>query len=929
MSDNNEKATTTRSFSETHTNQNETVYHRGDSIKAIALIGIFGTFGAVLYYLWLYFQTGGWQMLVAVAGVVVAALALGGTLWLNRREKHNMAKYFVIAAVVLGYGVPASVYDGAGLYFGIGGGLLIVLVGSVLMPSEWLRWGSAALLFGIYVSLVGLFEPLPRYDTTQLSSLNIFLLSITILMGLIVVWHVISSFSVGTIRARLLVVFVSIVFLAVVVTALVSAVSSFRSGRQQAIEQLESVATLKESEIDTWVQDLKLEIDALTSGEDAVMQRSILSPASRYAEMSSAARDTLLAHFRSRVERTRRFEELFLMDTEGKVLVSTNSFQENRIFNELNYFQQGLQGLYVSPPFLSPSLRRVTIVISYPVLDAEGNVLGVLAGRSSLRALNDIMLERAGLGATGETYLVGADYASVTDIRYKAQDIIQTEGAERVLAEQVDGYGLYENYASIPVIGVYHWIPSIQVGLLAEQAQSEAFRPIYLTLIISAGVAIAAVLLAAIAATVFVTTSVSNPLERLVEATTHIAAGDLERTAEVEREDEVGALAAAFNSMTQQLRDLVGSLEQRVQARTNELERRAAQLQAVAEVSRVASSLLDIDELLNTVVDLARERLDLYYVGIFLVDEAREYAWLRAGTGDAGREMLARKHKLAIGETSMIGWCVKQGEARIALDVGKDAVHFSNPLLPQTRSELALPLRVRGEVIGAMTVQSVEPKAFSEEDILVLQTMADQVANAIANAQLYQESQERLEEVSRLQRQYLREVWTEEIEQRPEVTFEYTLPDVEVLQRDTLPLEERALADNRLVLAEETTEGNIKMTTAVKPIALRGQVIGTLGAQAGVAEQQLDAEKKEELTAVLEAVGEQMALALENVRLIEESHNRAVREQRLREVSAKMRDATSMDAIIQVALQEFNKQLNPAQAFVHIELPSTVTEADS
>jgi len=168
------------------------------------------------------------------------------------------------------------------------------------------------------------------------------------------------------------------------------------------------------------------------------------------------------------------------------------------------------------------------------------------------------------------------------------------------------------------------------------------------------------------------------------------------------------------------------------------LERRSTQLQTAAEVSRSTSTILDTEELMDRTVNLVRERFDFYYVGLFLVDEASKYAVLRAGTGAAGRQMLEAGHKLEVGGDSMIGWCAAHGKARIALDVGQEATRFDNPLLPQTRSEMALPLMLHDQVIGALTVQSVEAAAFSQEDIIVLQAMAEQLAIAIENAGLYE-----------------------------------------------------------------------------------------------------------------------------------------------------------------------------------------------
>jgi len=190
-----------------------------------------------------------------------------------------------------------------------------------------------------------------------------------------------------------------------------------------------------------------------------------------------------------------------------------------------------------------------------------------------------------------------------------------------------------------------------------------------------------------------------------------------------------------------------------------QLERRAIQLQTAAEVSRAASSILDLDELIQQVVDLLGDRFELYYAGLFLVDESGEWtrdqtgrvepgkwAVLRAGTGKAGQKMLAEGHKLEIGGESMIGRCVAAKQGLVALDVGEEPMRFDNPHLPKTRSELALPLVSRGQAIGALTIQSAQEAAFSDEDIAVLQTMADQLANTIANARLFEQAQAHTEE---------------------------------------------------------------------------------------------------------------------------------------------------------------------------------------
>jgi GAF domain-containing protein len=174
---------------------------------------------------------------------------------------------------------------------------------------------------------------------------------------------------------------------------------------------------------------------------------------------------------------------------------------------------------------------------------------------------------------------------------------------------------------------------------------------------------------------------------------------------------------------------------------------RALQLEAVAEISGAASSILDLEHLLPMAAELIRDRFDLYYAGIFLVDEEGQQAVLRAGTGAAGRTMVQDGHALPVGGQSMIGWSVANAQPRIALDVQTEKIRFDNPLLPETRSEMALPLVSRGRALGAMTIQSMRPAAFAHEDVTVLQIMADQLANAIENARLFQERERRITEL--------------------------------------------------------------------------------------------------------------------------------------------------------------------------------------
>ena len=200
------------------------------------------------------------------------------------------------------------------------------------------------------------------------------------------------------------------------------------------------------------------------------------------------------------------------------------------------------------------------------------------------------------------------------------------------------------------------------------------------------------------------------------------------------------------------LEDRVAERTRALQKANYALQRRAIQLEASADVGRAISSIFDVDQLLRRTVELIRDRFDFYHAGIFLLDEAREWAVLREATGEAGSQMKVQGHRLAIDNTSMVGWTALHRQPRIALDVGEDAVHFANPLLPYTRSEMTIPLMIGRRVIGVLNVQSTEEAAFDEDDVRTLQSMADQVAVAIENARRVSDEATMLEATSPIYR---------------------------------------------------------------------------------------------------------------------------------------------------------------------------------
>ena len=339
-----------------------------------------------------------------------------------------------------------------------------------------------------------------------------------------------------------------------------------------------------------------------------------------------------------------------------------------------------------------------------------------------------------------------------------------------------------------------------------------------------------------------------------------------------------------------QLTDELENDRIQLQQRTNDLERRQVQIRTAAEITQAISAELDPGTIFDKVVKLIKDRFGLSYVGVFLVDETDQYAELRVGTGKAGRSMVAEGHKLAIGGSSMIGWAISNRQARIALDVGEEAVHFQNPYLPSTRSELALPMISEGRALGALTIQSIWPEAFDEDDITVLQGIANSLASAISNANLFNQLQESLDEINALHRQYLAKAWTDVISR--EGAMEYAFD--EFISSTSTP-------DAQSVMLEV-------------PLVLRDQVIGTISI-----ERDQDTWSNEE-EAFAARVASQAALALENARLVKQTERSAQHNRSVTEITSKIWQSTSVNAILRTALQELGQTLGASDGMIRLNI---------
>jgi len=348
------------------------------------------------------------------------------------------------------------------------------------------------------------------------------------------------------------------------------------------------------------------------------------------------------------------------------------------------------------------------------------------------------------------------------------------------------------------------------------------------------------------------------------------------------------------NILSRQKQDieLLRSDQELLRNRSLQLRHREQQVRTAAEISQSIISVLDPDQIFQQVADLLQNRFELYYVGIFTLDSTSNSAVLRAGTGLAGKNMLMRKHSLPIDASSMIGYAINQKEPQAASDIDIETHHFRNPELPLTHSELAIPMISAGEVLGAITVQSAEINAFDEDDTLAYQSIADSMATALVNANLFNQVQINLAEVQNLQRQYTRETWEKATAEELNLDFSFNQvhPQPGSVGETTLP----------------TTELKV-------PLTLRNQEIGNLFIEAD----------RTSLTpqeyAFIDSVLQQTVQALENIRLVEEIQRSSQQDRIANQISSELSRAMNVDSVVKTAVREFSRLPNVTEVSIILD----------
>ena len=560
-----------------------------------------------------------------------------------------------------------------------------------------------------------------------------------------------------TIRLRLIQGFILMAIIPAFAISTGVALLGNKDGYSTAINQLDSVSALKKTQLSTWsastldILQTALNEEYATDRITTLLDLALIQKQSEYLNGAVRTRLSLI------VRQSTDVQELFIIDQIGKIVISTDPDVEGLQVGNQPFFVYGDQAAYIQLPFEKPDLIWPAgnwIFAAQPVVNSSHNIVGVIVVRLSPSALVSILSDYTGLGQMGKIYLVNELGQTLQSSTVTTGNLNTGVRAGPDFAARAGTSGLMLGLNGNRVVGNYLKIDDLGTVLAVEQDQSEAFASMYRILAVNLAISLLTIILALIASILF-TKSITDPIVDLAESASSISKGDMSRNVRVWRNDEVGALAIAFNAMTDQLRDMIGKLEKRVADRTQALqeamtvqEHYSVQLETSAKVSREITSILSIDELLNRVVILIRNAFGYYNVHITLLE--MNVMVLRASTGEYRPSMIRISQELPCLNTKAI----HTGKPVLANDVSQEPLFLFDPRSPKSRAELVIPLRLGDIVIGTMDVVSEEINVFTEQDVIVLSNLSDQVAIAIENARLYARSRElvAIEERNRLAR---------------------------------------------------------------------------------------------------------------------------------------------------------------------------------
>jgi GAF domain-containing protein/HAMP domain-containing protein len=888
---------------------------------------------------------------VIVTGVI--ALIAGISAYLSSRGRYELGISLLLANIILAQPVLVVLTDNQSIAISILASIIVASISSSALPS---RAGMRMILISIGVGVISVMIDLFTPNIFNLPSESIYTNLAAVILSLVYGFLLLRQFPTLSLRTKLIVSFV-------IVAAIPSTVLGVRTyfNTQTLLNDQLNAELLKTS------QSVANRIDEFLLNQlDAIRTEAQIDSVIKYLELPIAQRagspeEQEAIRVLSALQRKNPtfISSYAILDITGTDILDTLAEDTGLNKADRDYFVNPVKTgeAFISPIRISQTTNKASLYFSAPVRNNNGEIIGVLRVRYSAAYLQAFIAQLTANQQEREyTVLVDTEtyirLAHTIDPKlvlktFKAYDAVEINKLQNELRlpqgpaedqiaaseetvqalQKIDTEPIFKSQSVALSESIFTGAARVKAMpwvVLNRRSEAVALRPITEQIRTNTLLTIAMLILASLAGTI-VAQVLSNPLIALTQAARQVEKGELNTQAEITSDDEIGDLSHSFNKMTERLRDTLQGLEQRVAERTAEVEiariqseKRAQELQSISEISKVIAAEQNMEKLLLLITELVSEKFGFYHVGIFLLDNFRRFAILQAANSEGGKKMLARGHRLEVGHTGLVGYVAQSSRARIALDVGTDAVFFNNPDLPATRSEMALPLNIRGETIGVLDVQSIHPNAFSQRDANTLGVLADQIAIAIENARLFSQTQQALSEAQSLYNQYLGSEWARASKAEQKVGYLQSLVGGRVLDTaiDTPDIRQAVEKGDTLVITprlEESPEGGI----IIAPVKLRNQVIGVINVKSPIKGRQWNQDEVD----MVKSISERLALTLETARLFSEARQRAEQERSISEISNKIISSTEVEEIMRTTVSELQKILGASEVFVKMDPP--------
>ncbi len=864
-----------------------------------------------------------WPQLTLVGGSLILCVGSAAGAWLSRRGRVTAGMGLLIGATLLVNLVGPYLFTGLGLLCALTATLLTTAMAGLTLPRRYVVWtGVAGASVAILALLADWWAPVDRLEAFSP------IVSWVLVGGLILIYggFLAGQFVDFTMRTKVIVAFLGIILISLGAVTLLNSYNGRKALTQVANEKLTAGAKQTAASLDEFISYNRSNTEIMARMPFFI--RFLSSPVAEQGTRENALHVTTALHALTNLAPV-HIASFALLDQNGLNVADTDPYGVGRLETTQEYFRIPAETgeSYVSPVQFSWAEDRAYLYFASPIRTDNGETIGVLRVRYNAAVLQELVQRNNELAGPqsfaillDENYMFLADglapelmYKTVTPLSPEQLSQLRPAGrlpdwslAELSLDLEEFEAGL-QAAAETPVFpGEVHpedidmefdpgedqvavWRMKNAPWLVAfVQPQPIFLKPVQTqtTLLLSVTAMIALVVAGA---SILLGQFLVGPIIRLTEVAQRVAGGELTAQARVEASDETGQLAAAFNTMTHRLHQLIGSLEEQVAART-------AELSLSLEVGQRAAAIRDLAELLPTITEFIGSHFDLYSTQIYLVDDLGQNLILRAGAGPGGATLLARHYSLPLADNSPVSRAASRGQAVVIPDTAESENYLPNPLLPQTRSELAVPLIIEGRVIGVLDLQARQANTFTDDKLPVFEAMATQLVISINSAEQWALTQEAQQKAETALRQLSREGWATRLASRPEgLGFVYDLSAVTPY-----------LANGHETPAEQGLSA---------PMVVQNEPIGRLSVVAPPSRPLSEGER-----ALVMSVAQQLAQKAENLRLFEITQQRVAREQLARRIVDRLRASRDIESAMKTAAEELNKALGTARTTVDLQL---------